>query len=329
MSIFKKPEKGFLAKLFKHKQVEELAEELAHTYADEMQADMLSDNTETDTAEDTAAEPVPMLEVTESGEVDFTEPPETTEVESPPQDTEPSEVRKHLITFRVNDMELEAINRRYAETSFRSRGDFCRYSALTVMNVEEDTEDIKQIARYISSISNSFNQVAHRVNKGGKLYDEDIADMKARLEEVWQLLVSIRSTREHTADGKYVVSNLCVSTPCGASEQFRNIRQTVGTGRSRSECQHIIQSFAPGEVTPERALLIGQELCKALFNDEYQYVLAVHVDHSHVHNHIIVNNVNFYTGKTFETEHNQGKIPDRAWSKLRTISDELCASFKG
>ena len=197
-SIFKKPEKGFLAKLFKHKQVEELAEELAHTYADEMRADMLSENPETDTAEDTAAEPVPMLEVSESGEVDFTEPPETTEGESPPQDTEPSEVRKHLITFRVNDMELEAINRRYAETSFRSRGDFCRYSALTVMNVEEDTEDIKQIARYISSISNSFNQVAHRVNKGGKLYDEDIADMKARLEEVWRLLVSIRSTQEHT-----------------------------------------------------------------------------------------------------------------------------------
>ena len=202
MSLFKKSGEGFLAKLFKHKQVEELAEELAHTYADEMQADMLSDNPETDTAEDTAAEPVPMLEVTESGEVNFTEPPETTEGESPPQDTtdstEPSEVRKHLITFRVNDMELEAINRRYAETSFRSRGDFCRYSALTVMNVEEDTEDIKQIARYISSISNSFNQVAHRVNKGGKLYDEDIADMKARLEEVWRLLVSIRSTREHT-----------------------------------------------------------------------------------------------------------------------------------
>lgn len=202
MSIFKKPEKGFLAKLFKHKQVEELAEELAHTYADEMQADTLSDNSETDTAEDTTAEPVPMLEVTESGEVDFTEPPENVEGESPPQDTaditEPSEVRKHLITFRVNDMELEAINRRYAETSFRSRGDFCRYSALTVMNVEEDTKDIKQIARYISSISNSFNQVAHRVNKGGKLYDEDIADMKERLEKVWQLLVSIRSTREHT-----------------------------------------------------------------------------------------------------------------------------------
>lgn len=202
MSVFKESGEGFLAKLFRRKQVEELTEELAHTYAEEMQADMLSENSETDTAEDTATEQIPMLEVTETGEVDFTEPPENTEGEFPPQDTadktEPSEVRKHLITFRVNDMELAAINKRYAETSFKSRGDFCRYSALTVMNIEEDTEDIKQIARYISSISNSFNQVAHRVNKGGKLYDEDIVDMKARLEEVWQLLVSIRSTREHT-----------------------------------------------------------------------------------------------------------------------------------
>ena len=87
MSIFKKSDEGFLAKLFKHKQVEELA----HTYVDEMQEELQSESDEPTTAEDTAAEPVPMLEVTETGEVDFTEPPETTEGESPPQDTEPSE----------------------------------------------------------------------------------------------------------------------------------------------------------------------------------------------------------------------------------------------
>lgn len=202
MSVFKNSEGNFFTRLFKHKQVDEIAKELADTYGDEMRESMLSENSETDTTEDTAAEPVPMLEVTESGEVDFDGQPQNTEGKSPPQDTDPSvynsEVRSHLITFRVNDQELEAINHRYAETSFKSRGDFCRYSALTVMNVEEDIEVIKQIARYISSISNSFNQVAHRVNKGGKLYDEDINDMKARLDEVWQLLTSIRSTRERT-----------------------------------------------------------------------------------------------------------------------------------
>ena len=129
---------------------------------------------------------------------------------------------------------------------------------------------------------------------------------------------------DKTANGRYVVSNLCVSSAQGATQQFRETRELAGTGRCRTEAQHIIQSFAPGEVSPERALLIGQELCKALFNDEYQYVLAVHVDHEHIHNHIILNNVNFYTGKTFETEFNQGKIPERAWSKLRQVSDELC-----
>ena len=127
-----------------------------------------------------------------------------------------------------------------------------------------------------------------------------------------------------TGDGRYVISNLCVSSAQGATQQFRETRELAGTGRCRTEAQHIIQSFAPGEVTPERALLIGQELCKALFNDEYQYVLAVHVDHEHIHNHIVLNNVNFYTGKTFETEFNQGKIPERAWSKLRQVSDDIC-----
>lgn len=64
MSIFKKLGEGFLAKLFRQKQVEELAEELAHTYAEEMQEELQSESDEPTTTEDTAAEPVPMLEVT-------------------------------------------------------------------------------------------------------------------------------------------------------------------------------------------------------------------------------------------------------------------------
>ena len=191
---------NFFSRLFKHKQVQELAD----TYGDEMRESMLSENSETDTTEDTAAEQVPMLEVTESGEVEFDGQTENAEGESPPQTDQEntktraynSEARNHIITFRVNDQELEAINRRYAQTSFKSRGDFCRYSALTLMNVEEDTEDIKQIARCISSISNSFNQIAYRANKSGKLYDDDFSEMKERLDEVWQLLKSIRYTRE-------------------------------------------------------------------------------------------------------------------------------------
>ena len=83
-------------------------------------------------------------------------------------------------------------------------------------------------------------------------------------------------------------------------------------------------SFKPDEITPEKAMGVAQELCHRLLQEQYQYVLAVHKDHDHIHAHIIVNNTNFVTGKTFETEHNQGKKSDRAWAELRRISDELC-----
>lgn len=70
---------------------------------------------------------------------------------------------------------------------------------------------------------------------------------------------------------------------------------------------------------------IAEELCHRLLQEQYQYVIAIHEDHEHIHAHIIVNNTNMMTGRTFETEHNQGNKKDRAWAELRRISDELCS----
>ena len=87
----------------------------------------------------------------------------------------------------------------------------------------------------------------------------------------------------------------------------------------------MIQSFAPGEVTPEQAMQIGEELCDRYLKGDYQYVIAVHHDKSHLHCHIIFNNTNLYNGLSFTTEHNQGRKSERAWAELREISDEICA----
>ena len=117
---------------------------------------------------------------------------------------------------------------------------------------------------------------------------------------------------------------MCETEPVRLAAEFRAVRERFGSGRSTTKAQHIIQSFAPNEVTPEKAMEIAQELCHRLLQEQYQYVIAIHTDHEHCHAHIIVNNTNFITGKTFETEHNQGKKKDRAWAELRRISDELC-----
>ena len=88
--------------------------------------------------------------------------------------------------------------------------------------------------------------------------------------------------------------------------------------------QHYIQSFKPGEITPERALEVGKELCDKFLKGEYQYFLAVHTDTDHIHLHCIFNNVSRANGRTFESNMNQGKVKDRAWKKLRDLSDEVC-----
>ena len=127
-----------------------------------------------------------------------------------------------------------------------------------------------------------------------------------------------------TDDGFLVTSHLCNSEPHQAERQFSAIRNGIGRGKATTKAQHIIQSFAHDEVTPEQALLIGQELCEKLLKDNYQYVLAVHTDHDHIHCHVIFNNVNAFTGNTFETEYNQGKKSERAWAKVREVSDKIC-----
>ena len=85
-----------------------------------------------------------------------------------------------------------------------------------------------------------------------------------------------------------------------------------------------MQSFKPGEITPERALEVGEELCEKFLKGEYQYYLAVHVDKAHVHLHVIFNNCNMYDYKTFETHEDQGSKKERAWKKLFDLSDEIC-----
>ena len=93
----------------------------------------------------------------------------------------------------------------------------------------------------------------------------------------------------------------------------RNDAGTNGTVLAR----HLIQSFLPGEASPEMAHQIGLELCKKILKDEYEYVLSTHIDKGHIHNHIIFNNVNMVTGKCYQSN-------KKSYHQIRYQSDKLC-----
>ena len=129
-------------------------------------------------------------------------------------------------------------------------------------------------------------------------------------------------TSPDKTDSKMLVDSfMCSADPQKAHLAFEMTR-AKSSGRGTILSQHIIQSFAPGEVTPELAHQIGIELCERLLKGEYQYVIATHTDKSHIHNHIIFCNVNFKNGKSFEWLENRNK---KAWEKLREHSDKLCS----
>ena len=48
--------------------------------------------------------------------------------------------------------------------------------------------------------------------------------------------------------------------------------------KDKNLAYHLIQSFAPGEVSPEEAHMIGKELADRLLRGNYSYVIATHND---------------------------------------------------
>ena len=101
-----------------------------------------------------------------------------------------------------------------------------------------------------------------------------------------------------------------------AHTQFLRTRNDLGTNGTVL-ARHLIQSFLPGEASPEMAHQIGLELCKKILKDEYEFVLSTHIDKGHIHNHIIFNNVNMVTGKCYQSN-------KRSYHQIRYQSDKLC-----
>ena len=63
---------------------------------------------------------------------------------------------------------------------------------------------------------------------------------------------------------------------------------------------HVVQSFAPGETTPELAHRIGVEFVERCFPD-FQAVVGTHLDKHHIHNHVVLNSVSYVDGHKYHS----------------------------
>ena len=119
---------------------------------------------------------------------------------------------------------------------------------------------------------------------------------------------------EKTKDGELVSSYMCC--PETAAEEFEMSKLLYETSTGRSQPQErdiiayrIIQSFKPGEITPEEANKLGYELAMKFTKGKHQFVVSTHVDKAHIHNHVEFNSTNLECDGKFNNYKNSSFAP--------------------
>ncbi len=95
----------------------------------------------------------------------------------------------------VNEEERKLIEQKMAQLPTSQLGAYMRKMAIDGYIIYTDIKNIKQYIGELQTIGKNINQIAKRVNSTTNIYKEDIAEIKARLDEIWQLQ-------------RYILSNL-------------------------------------------------------------------------------------------------------------------------
>lgn len=102
--------------------------------------------------------------------------------------------KDRMLSFRVNQSELDQINRKREEIGIRNMGAYLRKMAMDGYCVNMNLDDVKEVARLLRICSNNLNQYAKKANETGSIYKEDIRDLQIRLDEILASVKTIMRT---------------------------------------------------------------------------------------------------------------------------------------
>ncbi len=122
--------------------------------------------------------------------------------------------------------------------------------------------------------------------------------------------------KEEKTDKKLISGKDCI--PENAYEEMMTVKKMYQklTGREKI---HFVQSFSPTDkLTYEQAHEIGLRMAE--YFKGFQVVVATHIDKQHIHNHIVLNTVNFETGLKFHQSKND-------LQKIKDLSNKICKEY--
>ena len=96
--------------------------------------------------------------------------------------------RPNQILFFVSDDEKRIIKNKMAQLGTKNMGAYLRKMAIDGYIIKVDYTEQKKLAAAVSRAAANINHIFRRINSTGHFYDEDIAALKEKQAEIWELL---------------------------------------------------------------------------------------------------------------------------------------------
>jgi hypothetical protein len=88
--------------------------------------------------------------------------------------------------FRVNEDEKYFIDKKMEAAGWTNFRSFVLHCLVRGQIVRPDLDEIREMNMLLRNVSNNVNQIAARANSINRVYENDIADIRAKQRELWE-----------------------------------------------------------------------------------------------------------------------------------------------
>jgi alpha/beta superfamily hydrolase len=101
--------------------------------------------------------------------------------------------RPIILRLAVTEYEKHLIESKMKQLGTKNFGAYARKMMIDGYIIKVDYTQQKKLAAAVSRVASNINHICKRINSTGHFYEDDVAEMKERQKEIWQLLKSSQS----------------------------------------------------------------------------------------------------------------------------------------
>ena len=88
----------------------------------------------------------------------------------------------------LNEQEMSVVRHKMNQLGTHNFGAYARKMLIDGYIIKVDYTEQKKLAAAVSRVASNITQICRRFNSTGHFYDADIAELKERMADVWELL---------------------------------------------------------------------------------------------------------------------------------------------